>query len=146
MIQTAQTFNTTLFLAISGLHFYWAFGILMGKKMKSVSEVLPEMEGKPLFTPGAFATFIVAIGLVFFAIISGFGLLEIDIFKIFKPIFLYGNLLIAIIFMARAIGDFRYVGFFKKNKTSKFAINDSKYYSPLCLLISILAFTIYWGT
>jgi hypothetical protein len=146
MLQTAQIINTTLFLAISGLHFYWAFGVLMGKKMVGASAVLPEMEGKPLFMPGASTTFAVAIGLLLFAIISSFGLLEIDIFKNFKPIFIYGNLLIAFIFIARAIGDFRYVGFFKKNKNTKFAINDSKYYSPLCLLISILAFIIYWGS
>jgi hypothetical protein len=146
MIQTAQIINTIIFLAISGLHFYWAIGAILGKKMVGALAVLPEMEGKPLFVPGAFATFIVAFGLFLFAKISSFGLIDVISFKYFSPIIPYGNLAIFLIFMLRAIGDFRYVGFFKKNKTSKFAINDSKYYSPLCLLISILAFIIYWGS
>jgi Protein of unknown function (DUF3995) len=46
---------------------------------------------------------------------------------------------IAAIFLLRAIGDFRYVGFFKKERGSKFAKMDTKFYSPLCLLIGGLA-------
>ncbi|WP_281635816.1 DUF3995 domain-containing protein [Flavobacterium marginilacus] len=38
----------------------------------------------------------------------------------------------------RAIGDFNYVGFFKKIKLAKFGKNDTKYFSPLCLIIGIL--------
>lgn len=45
---------------------------------------------------------------------------------------------IAILFGLRAIGEFRYIGFFKKFKDSKFAEYDTKYYSPLCLIIAIL--------
>jgi hypothetical protein len=38
----------------------------------------------------------------------------------------------------RAIGDFNYVGFFKKIKHTKFGKNDTKYFSPLCLTIGVL--------
>lgn len=50
--------------------------------------------------------------------------------------------LIAIIFLLRAMGDFNYVGFFKKVRETDFAINDSKYYSPLCLGLGLLGIAI----
>jgi hypothetical protein len=48
-----------------------------------------------------------------------------------------GNLLIAFIFLARAVGDFNYVGFFKRVKRTAFAKNDSRYFAPLCLFIAV---------
>ena len=38
--------------------------------------------------------------------------------------------------LARAIGEFKYVGFFKKVRDSKFARMDTMLYSPLCLLLA----------
>lgn len=35
--------------------------------------------------------------------------------------------------LARAVGDFRLVGFFKKVKGSEFALMDTLLYSPLCV-------------
>jgi Protein of unknown function (DUF3995) len=145
LLETAQIINTIIFLSISALHFYWAFGSLFGKKIKSAESVLPEINGKPAFIPSTFATFVVAIGLLFFANISSFGLVEGFGLKHFSPIISYGNLAISFIFLVRAIGDFNLVGFYKKIKRTKFAENDSKYYSPLCLLISVVAFVIYWN-
>ena len=49
----------------------------------------------------------------------------------------YGYYFLAGIFILRAIGDFKYVGFFKKVKNTPFAKLDSKFYSPLCLLIGL---------
>jgi len=45
------------------------------------------------------------------------------------------SLLIAVAFFFRAVGDFNYVGFFKKVKNTGFAKRDNRYYSPLCLLV-----------
>jgi hypothetical protein len=79
----------------------------------------------------------VALGLLgiglFILIKSGFILFNI-------PLWLdnYGLWIIAGIFILRAIGEFNYVGFFKKIKQTKFGQNDAKYYSPLCLTIGIL--------
>lgn len=50
----------------------------------------------------------------------------------------YGLWIVVGIFIVRAIGDFKYVGFFKKIKHTAFGQNSTKYYSPLCLIISIL--------
>ncbi|RZK64111.1 MAG: DUF3995 domain-containing protein, partial [Pedobacter sp.] len=56
------------------------------------------------------------------------------------PIWLdrYGLWLIAGIFLLRSIGDFNYVGFFKKVKHTPFGKNDTMYYSPLSFGIGVL--------
>ena len=38
--------------------------------------------------------------------------------------------------IARAIGEFKYVGFFKKVRGSEFARTDTLLYSPLCLMMA----------
>ncbi len=50
----------------------------------------------------------------------------------------YGLWLTAVIFLLRAIGDFRYVGVFKRHRESSFAKLDTLLYSPLCLLLACL--------
>jgi len=44
---------------------------------------------------------------------------------------------LASVFLARAIGDFRFVGFFKRVHGSRFAHWDTALYSPLCLVIGL---------
>jgi hypothetical protein len=46
--------------------------------------------------------------------------------------------LIAAAFALRAIGDFRYVGFFKRIRGSRFARLDTFAYSPLCAFLALL--------
>lgn len=46
------------------------------------------------------------------------------------------------IFLLRAMGDFKYVGFFKKVKDTKFGQKDSQIFSPLCLMIALLGFSL----
>lgn len=122
-----------VFAFLSAIHFYWGFGGHWGSQ-----SVFPTKDNsiKPQM-PGIIPTFIVA-----------FGLLAIGLFILQKGTFLnfqipswldkYGLWVIASIFIVRAIGEFNYVGFFKKIKHTKFGQNDSKYYSPLCLTIGIL--------
>ena len=120
------------------LHFYWAFG---GKRW--FIDTLPtSSSGVKKLNPGMIAGLVIASGLLFFAIIiiGNQGLFDKYISRIY---FRYGTLIIAVIFLLRAIGDFKYVGFFKKVKQTKFAINDSKIYSPLCLFIAIVSLIIF---
>ncbi|WP_236336773.1 DUF3995 domain-containing protein [Paenibacillus auburnensis] len=49
--------------------------------------------------------------------------------------FIYGGWALASIFILRAVGDFRWVGFFKKQQGTVFAKRDTFLYSPLCLFI-----------
>lgn len=48
----------------------------------------------------------------------------------------YTGWIIALLFFIRAIGDFKYVGFFKSVKQTTFGTMDTTYYAPLCLVIS----------
>ncbi|MDY7394845.1 DUF3995 domain-containing protein [Aureibaculum sp. 2210JD6-5] len=54
----------------------------------------------------------------------------------------YGTWIIPAIFLLRAIGDFKYIGFFKRVKSTDFAKLDTKFFSPLCLTISTLGILI----
>jgi len=128
--------NTLILLAISGIHFFWAFGGHWG-----ADAVIPtNTEGKTMLKPDIFATLVVAFGIFAMALLH---LEKVQSLGLTIPAWIntYGLKIIAGIFLIRAIGEFRYVGFFKKIKETKFATLDTKYYSPLCLILSINAFT-----
>lgn len=141
--KTMNTFpllNTLILLAISGIHFFWAFGGRWGAE----AAIPTNKEGKSVLTnsgqfPGVFATLIVAFGILAMALLH---LEKVQMLSLPIPAWInaYGLKIIAGIFLLHAIGDFRYVGFFKKIKETKFADLDTKYYSPLCLVLSINAF------
>ncbi len=127
-------FLAFIFLVLGLIHVYWAFG------GKGASEaVLPTVDGKLAFNPSAFLTLLVASAL-FIAMLIILG--QIGFLGLFVPsvIFYYGTLFISIVFFLRSIGEFRLVGLFKKIKNTKFAYWDTVLFSPLCLLISIIAF------
>ena len=46
--------------------------------------------------------------------------------------------ILSVIFIIRAIGDFNFLGFFKKRKNTPFAIYDTIYFSPLCLVFGVI--------
>jgi hypothetical protein len=50
--------------------------------------------------------------------------------------------LLALVFAVRAVGDFRYVGFFKALGDEPFRSWDTWLFSPLCLAIAVAAFTV----
>ena len=54
-----------------------------------------------------------------------------------KIVSLAGCAGLALILVARAVGDFRLVGFFKRVRGSRFAKLDSLIYSPFCLALGI---------
>ncbi|WP_264551325.1 DUF3995 domain-containing protein [Flavobacterium sp. N2038] len=122
-----------IFAIISGIHFYWGFGGKWGSK----AVVPTKKDETPLFVPDTISTFVVAVGTLFFGVLY---LIKFEFIPLSLPIWLdkYGFWSIIAIFTVRAIGEFNYVGFFKKHKNSQFAVNDTKYYSPLCLVIGIL--------
>lgn len=127
--------NTLILLAISGIHFFWAFGGRWGAD----AAIPTNQDGKKMLSPDIFATLVVALGILVMALLH---LEKVQIVSLPIPTWInaYGLKIIAGIFLIRAIGEFRYVGFFKKIKNTKFADLDTKYYSPLCLVLSINAF------
>ena len=123
-----------LFASISLLHFYWLFGGQFG-----LAHALPtDTAGNRVINPNKFETALVSITLLAFAI---FYLIKIGFLPYNLPqvILNYGGWLLSLIFISRAIGDFKYVGFFKKITTTTFAKFDTKYFSYISLCIGVLA-------
>lgn len=123
-----------VFIFLSGLHLYWAlFGL------KDPASVLPsDDKGKLKMRPGKLGTILVALFLAFFAAIYLNKVLQIYQFMGFR----YLSLGIGTLFLLRAIGDFKYVGFFKSIKGTRFSAMDQKYYSPLALVVSVFIFVL----
>lgn len=126
--------NTLLFLSISALHFCWA----IGGEGRSAAVVPSKANGELLFNPGRLSTLIMGFGLLLF---SGVMIGNLGVFDRFisPAFFRYGAWAIALIFLARAIGDFKFVGFFKRKSSSRFARNDTQLYSPLSLLMGTVS-------
>ena len=133
--------NTIIFILLSLLHLYWAFGGKYG-----YDDVLPTTSnGFHKLNPSTTAGLVVAFGLLFMSFITAGnqGLFDRYIKRIY---FGYGTLIIALIFLLRAIGDFRFIGFFKTVKWTRFGINDTHFFSPLCLFIFLLSVLIFLST
>ncbi|MCY9514339.1 DUF3995 domain-containing protein [Paenibacillus apiarius] len=136
MTSVLSTFAGCIFTGLSILHLYWMFGGKWGK-----AAAIPCNGSRPLFTPSTFSTFIVALLLAAAAVIA-FGLS--GGMNVILPAWMYrwGGWSIGIVFLLRSIGEFRWVGFFKKKKGTAFARWDSMLFSPLCLLLAISVITV----
>ena len=126
-----------IFITLGAIHFYWLFGGTW-----ALSKVIPTKENglSPQVIP-KFATLIVALGL---AGISVFYLLKSGWIHFQLPAWIttYGYWFIPAIFIIRAIGDFNYLGIFKKIKNTEFAKADTKVFIPLCLFIGVVGISI----
>lgn len=129
--------NVLIFLFLSVLHIYWAAG---GTRYSKA--VIPQIPGgRKTFNPSSFITLLVAAGLLLFAMITAGNLGLFD--AIISTLWIrYGTYAIGAIFLLRAIGDFKYVGVFKKVQRTGFARNDTKICTPLCVIIVTISFLI----
>ena len=132
--------NATIFTLLAGLHLFWMFGGKWG-----LAQALPtsEKEGKRMLIPGSIACLTVALGLLGFAFYNvslGIGFVQSQPVRATKWVIWA----IASIFILRAVGDFRYVGFFKKVKKTEFGRMDTKWYAPLCLYLGLSSAWIGW--
>ncbi|SNT04081.1 Protein of unknown function [Ekhidna lutea] len=126
-----------ILLILSGIHISWALG-----SEWSFRSVIPTNENdEPVLNPTRKDSALVGIGLLFFAV---FYLIKIDLLILEIPSWAINiaSWMIPSIFLFRAIGDFRYVGFFKKITKTPFAKKDALVYSPLCLGLAIIGFII----
>ena len=120
-------------LVLALIHFNWVFGGEFG-----FSESLPTKEnGERILNPKKIDSAIVGAGLLVFSL---FYLLKSGLIQVQLPnwMILYVGWIISAIFLLRAIGEFKYVGFFKKIRNTKFGRLDTKLFSPLCLGITII--------
>ncbi len=131
MIYIIGFLTAIILFSLSLLHVYWAFG---GKS--GLVTAIPTADGQPLFTPTPTDTFLVA-----FALLSAAGVVFGNFgYRIpLLPAWSYriGIWGIAAVFLLRAIGEFRYIGFFKQVRDTPFARQDTLLYSPLCLFLAV---------
>lgn len=120
--------TTVFFIAVT--HIYWGFG----GKFWADKAVPTTDDGAPLFVPGKVATFVV-VGVLFVACWA--VLSDGAAAKVISGVF-------ALIFFARFVGEFGYVGMFKKHKNTVFARMDTLVYSPLCLFLSVCYLASIW--
>lgn len=108
------------------LHLYWTFG----GKWAFLSSLPKTPAGDPLFWPGRTACLAVAIALA-----AASALALWNSFR-WHTVAMYG---ITAAFAIRAVGDFRYLGWSKRVYGTDFATLDTWVYSPLCLVLALLA-------
>ena len=123
--------TAAVLFSLSMLHVSWAI-----RRSSASAAVVPFHAGKPLFTPTPPTTLLVALALLICALLV-LGLVGIVRFGLPDWPFRIGVWGVAAAFLLRAIGDFRYLGLFKTVRDSAFARNDSRFYSPLCIVIAI---------
>jgi hypothetical protein len=104
-----------IFFLIGFWHLYWAMG---GKTGLSVA--IPEKEGQPILRPSKFATVLVALLFVVFGclVLMHAGLLEPLLPAYLIKLCMLG---LAVLMLLRGIGDFRFIGLFKRSRETRFA-------------------------
>lgn len=120
-----------IFVGLSSLHAYWA---VVGTG--HLSGYVPETEGQPAFKPGRFATSAVALLLLLAAAICADQAQLLSMARI--PLARVGVWTLLVVFLVRAVGEFKLVGFFKRVRGTRFGRLDTWVYSPLCLVVSLL--------
>lgn len=125
-----------ILLALACVHVYWAAGGMAGK-----GAAIPTAQGRPVIKSSALGTVLVAAGLCAMAgwLALQIGWLDLPALPGGRRLVKFGAWLIAAVFALRAVGDFRYVGFFKTIRESRFARLDTLAYSPLCACLVLLS-------
>lgn len=121
-----------ILFVVSAIHVYWAFGGRWGGQA-----ALPQKTGGgALFVPRMPETLTVAVllAVIAFMLMAQAGWLSFWGAGAWTR---WGCALCALAFFVRAVGDFRYLGFFKRIKHTTFAENDTRLYSPLCLVLAV---------
>ena len=127
MIDIAGAASAAVLTLLSAIHIYWAFG---GKS--GTAAVVPTVNGRPSISPSTGATLTVALLLAVAASLVVGTVADWDP----RPLFRLGSAGVGVVLLARAIGERRYIGFFKRVRDTPFARRDTFVYSPLCLLLS----------
>ena len=120
------------------LHGYWA---ARGEPASGV--VIPEVGGVPAFQPTRAQTLAVAAALgagaalVVAALAAPVGVVA--------TLARVGSGVMGLVFAARAVGDFRLVGLFKRQRGTRFAFWDDRAFTPLCIALSLASLLVAFG-
>ncbi len=128
----ASCLSVILFV-LAALHVHWAV-----RGASSGAAVPTRLDGRPLFRPGRITTVGVAIALSLAGIIvlGSAHLLGVHLPVVVQRTGIWG---VALAFGARTIGEFRYVGLFKRVHGTPFATWDTRVFTPLCAIMSLSA-------
>lgn len=126
-------FSGALLWLIAALHVYWAAGGRRGLAL-----AIPVLNDDLAFRPGARVTGLVAVALALAGALYwvGLGWNAVSVPAAWSRIGLAG---LGLVFAARAVGDFRYAGMFKRVRDTSFAKLDDILYVPLCVLFAVAA-------
>jgi hypothetical protein len=132
MRQLAWVLSAVL-AALAALHLYWVAG---GRAGRAVA-VPSRPDGARIFAPKALATALVAAALLCAAavVLLRARAVPVPAGVPARPIEVAAWMLAAV-FAARAVGDFRYVGLFKRVRATPFARWDTRLFTPLCLALA----------
>jgi len=115
------------------LHLYWAFGGQLGFAATLPTKVNGQKVLNPKMSHCLIAGFVFLLFGFLYLMQSG-----LVVFEGTASILRYAGWMIPTIFIARAVGDFKYVGFFKSIKETNFGKMDSQLYSPIAVTIGLL--------
>lgn len=130
MTQLARAVAAVLFV-LAALHVVWV------ARGRSASATIPtRADGTPLFRPGPASTLLVAAALA----LAGALVLA----RVSAPANALGarwipvsTWMLAAVFALRCVGEFRYVGLFKRERSTRFARWDTWLFTPLCAALAI---------
>ena len=122
-----------VFSLLSVLHVAWVFGGRLAS-----GTVIPVVDGKPALRPSMGITLVVA------GLLAAAALVVLVRAGILLPAFpprlaTLAAVVLGGILVLRAVGDFRFVGFFKSVRGTAFAHWDDWLYSPLSLALGLAA-------
>lgn len=121
-----------IFSVLALIHFFWASGGQWGFE----SALPTDEEGIRMLNPKKSDSIFIGVVLSLCGLFYWSTIISPNIIlpRWFKNMGLW---FIPIIFALRAIGDFKYIGFFKQVKSTEFAKLDTWFFSPLCLTIAL---------
>ena len=131
--------GAALFTVIALIHYTWA---ATGRVPPAV--IPTRRDGSPLFEPKRIESAVVATVLLVAALLllqrGGVGPILVP-----KLLRVLGSGLVSVVMLMRGLGDFAYVGLFKRERYSLFGRMDTRYYTPLVLVLGVIAGFVSYG-
>ena len=129
-----------ILLFAAGFHFYWGLGGRVGWQA-----ALPQhADGERVFTPSAAAAHMVGAALVLAVLVIAVHTRALPL-----PVPAWATraavALMALVFLVRAFGWFRYAGWFKAVRDTRFGRYDTWFYCPLCLVLGLGLARLAWA-
>ena len=131
--------GAALFTVIALIHYAWA---ATGRVPAAV--IPTRRDGSPLFEPKRIESAVVATVLLVAALLllqrGGVGPMLVP-----KMLRVLGSGLVSVVMLMRGMGDFAYLGLFKRERSSLFGRMDTRYYTPLVLALGVIAGLVSYG-